>query len=204
MKSLNHTFIAIIPKTKSASKVEHYRPISLCNVTYKIISKILANRLKPHLGFFISPFQMGFVSGRNIHDNNIVSHEIMNYIHKKKGINGCLAIKVDLAKAFDKVEWNVLICILYNLGFSHVFIDWINECLSTPSFSFLINSSPYGNFKPSRGLRYGDPLSPFLFVIYTEPLSRILIMEENLCHLKELKSLEQALPSLIFFMLMTY
>lgn len=82
--SLNHIFIALIPKTKSASKVEHYRPISLCNVTYKIISINLANRLKPHLGSFISPFQMAFVSGMNIHDNNIVSHETMNYIHKKK------------------------------------------------------------------------------------------------------------------------
>lgn len=124
---------------------------------------ILASWLKPHLEKFISPFQMTFIKDRNIHDNNIVPPEIMNYIHRKKEKNGCLAIKVDLAKAFDKVEWNLLLCILSNLGFSETFTGWIKECLSTSSFSFMINGSPFGNLKPIREIRQGDPLSPFLF-----------------------------------------
>lgn len=178
LSALNHTFIALIPKKSTASKIEHYRPISLCNVTYKIISKILANRLKPFLEKFISPFQMAFVNGRNIHDNIIASHEIMNYLHKKKGKKGFLAIKVDIAKAFDKVEWNLLLCILENLGFCPKFAGWIKECISTSSFSFLLNGSPFGMFSPSRGIRQGDPLSPFLFAIYMETLSRFLFLEE--------------------------
>lgn len=104
LKALNSTFIALIPKTSKASRVDHYRPISLCNITYKTISKILANRLKVHLDQFISPYQMAFVCGRNINDNSIISHEIMSYLHKKKGSKGYMAIKVDLAKAFDRVE----------------------------------------------------------------------------------------------------
>lgn len=163
LKALNHTFIALIPKKRSATLVEHYRPISLCNVTYKIISKILANRLRPFLNSFISPFQLAFVKGRNIHDNNIASHEIMNYLHKKKGKIGYMAIKVDLAKAFDKVEWSLLICILNNIGFCSKFTGWIMECISTSSLSFLVNGSPFGLLKPSRGIRQGDPISHFPF-----------------------------------------
>lgn len=184
LKALNSTFIALIPKNKNASRVDHYRPISLCNVTYKTISKILASRLKSHLKNCISPFQMAFVAGRNIHDNSIVSHEIVHYLHKKKGQKAFMAIKIDLIKAFDRVEWSLLICILKNLGFSDQFINLINECLSTSSFSFLISGSPFGNLKPSRGIRQGDPISPFLFVIYIEILSRLLAREEMLNQFK--------------------
>lgn len=187
LKSLNHTFIALIPKSTKASQVDQFRPISLCNVTYKIISKIIANRLKPLLPSFISPFQMAFVPGRNIHDNNIISHEIMDYLHKKKGKNGFMAIKVDLAKAFDKVEWSLLAKILTNLGFCREFVDWILQCITTSSFSFLVNSAPYGMLKPSRGIRQGDPLSHFLFVIYTEILSRMLAYQENIGSFKGVK-----------------
>lgn len=83
LKALNSSFIALIRKSKNASRVDHYRPISLCNLTYKIISKILADRIKAHLKKCISPFQMAFISGRNIHDYVIISHEIMHYLHLK-------------------------------------------------------------------------------------------------------------------------
>lgn len=141
LKALNCTFIALIPKKKKASRVDHFRPISLCNVTYKTVSKIIAHRLKAHLHNCISPFQMAFVAGRNIHDNSIVSHEIMHYLHLKKGPKGFMAIKVDLAKAFDRVEWDLLICILKKFGFCSKFTDWILECISSSSMSFLINGS---------------------------------------------------------------
>lgn len=187
LKALNCTFIALIPKKKKASRVDHFRPISLCNVTYKTVSKIIAHRLKAHLHNCISPFQMAFVAGRNIHDNSIVSHEIMHYLHLKKGPKGFMAIKVDLAKAFDRVEWDLFICIRKKFGFCSKFTDWILECISSSSMSFLINGSPFGNLTPSRGIRQGDPLSPFLFVIYIELLSRMLAKEEQLNHFKGIK-----------------
>ncbi|XP_012850814.1 PREDICTED: uncharacterized protein LOC105970524 [Erythranthe guttata] len=179
LKALNCTFIALIPKGKKASRVDQLRPISLCNVTYKTISKILACRLKSHLNRFISPFQMAFVLGRNIHDNIIISHEVMHYLHHKSGSKGFMAIKIDLTKAFDKVEWSLVLKILNLLGFSNQFVNLIQECISSPSFSFLINGSPFGNLRPSRGIRQGDPISPFLFVIYIELLSRMLAKEEQ-------------------------
>lgn len=187
LKSLNHTFITLIPKSKKGCQVDHYRPISLCNVTYKVISKMIANRLKHFLPLFVSSFQMAFVPGRNIHDNNIISHEIMDYLHKKKGKNGYMAIKVDLSKAFDRVEWSLLATILTNLGFCWNFVNWISQCITTSSLSFLINGVPFGLLKPGRGIRQGDPLSPFLFVIYTEILSRLLAHQENSGHFKGVK-----------------
>lgn len=141
LKALNSTLIALIPKNKKASRVDHFRPISLCNTTYKTISKILAQRLKLHLNKCISPFQMAFVSGRNIPENSIVTHEIMHYLHNKKGQKGFMDIKVDLAKAFDMVEWSMLICILKNLGYNDQFINCIHECISSSNLSFLVDGS---------------------------------------------------------------
>lgn len=187
LKALNSTFIALIPKNKKTSRVDHCRPISLCNATCKTIAKIIAQTVKSFLNKCISSNQLAFVSGRSIHDNYIVTHEIMNYLHKKKGPKGFMAIKVDLAKAFDRVEWNLLICILSQLGFDPIFINWIHECISTTSLSFLINGSPFGNIKPSRGIRQGDPMSPFLYVLYFEILSRLLAREEMLNNFKGVK-----------------
>ncbi|KAL3844844.1 hypothetical protein ACJIZ3_002247 [Penstemon smallii] len=178
LKALNHTLVTLIPKQNHPNQVENFRPISLCNVAYKVISKVLANRLKPLLQKFISPNQTAFVEGRNINENSLISQEIMHYLHKRKGKKGYLAIKVDLSKAYDRVEWELLKVILHNLGVCHRFINLIAQCISTCSFSFLINGSPFGFLKPSRGIRQGDPISPYLFIIYTELLSRLLLKEE--------------------------
>lgn len=98
-----------------------------------------------------------------------------------------MAIKVDLAKAFDRVEWSLLISILKHLGFCNKFCDLIFECISTSSFSLLIIGSPFGYLKPSKGIRQGDPLSPFLFVLYIEILSRMLNRGEQFGHFKGVK-----------------
>lgn len=111
----------------------------------------------------------------------------MNYLHKKTGKKCFMAIKVDLSKAFDRVEWDFLICILTNLGFCKQFTDWILQCLSSSSLSFPINGTPYGLIKPSRGIRQGDPISHFPFVLYTEALSRLLAKEEEAGHFKGIK-----------------
>lgn len=104
--------------------MDHFRQISLWNVTYKTISKILADIIKPQLQTFISPLQTTFVCGRNIHENTIITQEIMNYLHHKKSSKGFMAIKVDLEKAFDRVKWDLLSCIPSNRGFYRKFTCW--------------------------------------------------------------------------------
>jgi hypothetical protein len=174
LREQNHTFITLIPKRLGASSVQHYRPISLCNIIYKIISKLLANRLKPLLSKFISPFQTGFVLGRHIQDNSILAHEMFHTLKSKRGNGGLMAVNIDMEKAFDRMEWSFILSILHKLGFNDKWINWIRLCITTTSFSVLLNGSPFGHFRPSQGLRQGDPLSPFLFIIGTEALSRLL------------------------------
>ena len=104
-KPLNHTFITLIPKVTYPEEVNHFRPISLCNVIYKIISKILVNRLKPLMDKLITPFQNAFIKGRNISDNILIAHEIMNGLRKKRGKKYSFgALKIDMSKAYDKVR----------------------------------------------------------------------------------------------------
>lgn len=98
-----------------------------------------------------------------------------------------MAIKVDIVKAFDSVEWSLLSNILTNLVFCNKFSNWTLQCITTTSLSFLVNGSPFGFLKPERGIRQGDPLSPFLFVIYTEILSRMLVDQEQRGHFKGVK-----------------
>jgi hypothetical protein len=180
LKELNHTNIALIPKIPNPSRVNQFRPISLTNFNYKIISKILANRLKPLLEKIISPNQSAFIKGRSIHDNSILAHEIFHSLKQKKGNGGLMAIKLDMEKAFDLIEWPFLLKILTLLGFHPKWVHWISQCISTASFSILLDGSPFGKFASSRGLRQGDPLSPFLFILSSEILSRLILKHENL------------------------
>jgi hypothetical protein len=180
----NHTFITLVPKQSGSHSVNHFRPISLCNISYKIISKILANRLKVVLPKIISPLQSAFVPGRNIQDNSIIAHELLHSFKLKRGKWGFMFLKIDMEKAFDKMEWNLILAILQSLGFHANWIQWIEACISTTSFSILLNGSPYGQFTPERGLRQGDPLSPFLFILGSEVFSRLMLKEERSGNIK--------------------
>jgi hypothetical protein len=148
LKAMNHTFLALIPKTNAASTVHQFRPISLCNVIYKTISKILANRLKQMLPKLISPWQAGFVPSRLIQDNSIIAHELFHSMKKKKGKGGYIALKVDMEKAFDKMEWSFIDEVLKCFGFSNKWIGWISQRISTLTFSILLNGGSYGFFHP--------------------------------------------------------
>ncbi|KAF7146289.1 hypothetical protein RHSIM_Rhsim04G0067000 [Rhododendron simsii] len=167
--SLNRTNIVLIPKIPTPTKVSQFRPISLCTTIYKVIAKILAKRLCQFLPSIISENQSAFVGGRQITDNVLIAHELTHYIrHKRYGIKGVAAFKLDMAKAYDRVDWRYLEQVLRQLGFHTLWIGWVMECVKTVSFSITVNGEAGESFHPSRGIRQGCPLSPYLFVLCGE------------------------------------
>ncbi|CAL1403199.1 unnamed protein product [Linum trigynum] len=175
LKSLNHTWLTLIPKVDDVETMRQLRPISLCQFVYKIMTKIMAERLASFLTHIISEGQNGFIRDRQIIDNILLGHELMHYLKvKTRGKKGYMALKVDMEKAYDRVEWSFLLAVMNKMGFSSVWQGWILECLRSSSFSVLMNGTPSSYFKPSRGLRQGDPLSPLLFVICTEGFTALL------------------------------
>ena len=154
ISEINKTNIALIPKKNNPTKMTEFRPISLCNVIYKLISKILANRLKSFLPFIISENQSAFTSDRLIIDNVLVAFELMHFLnHKTAGKEGFMAAKLDISKAFDRVEWCFLKRVMEKLGFCSKWVNLIMHCISSVSYSVLINGAVYGSIKPFRGLR---------------------------------------------------
>ncbi|KAF7152227.1 hypothetical protein RHSIM_Rhsim01G0161700 [Rhododendron simsii] len=172
--SVNRTQIVLIPKVHTPTKVSQFRPISLCTTVYKLIAKVLANRLRPFLPSIISENQSAFVGGRQITDNVLLAHELTHYIkHKRSGSQGVAAFKLDMARAYDRVEWSYLERVMVKLGFHQKWIGWVMECIRTVSFSITVNGEPGETFLPSRGIRQGCPLSPYLFLLCGEGFSAL-------------------------------
>ena len=152
-----------------------YQPISLNNVLYRIVFKVLANRLKKILPHIISMSQSAFLPDRLITDNVLVAFETMHCINQRsKGKEGLMAIKLDMSKAFDRIEWFCLERIMEKLGFHDRWISLMMMCIKSVSYSMLLNGEPKGLIHPTRGIRQGDPISPYLFVLCGEGLSAML------------------------------
>ncbi|KAL0378647.1 UNVERIFIED_CONTAM: hypothetical protein Sradi_3170200 [Sesamum radiatum] len=167
LRQLNTTLLALIPKVQLPLHVSDFRPIACCNVMYKAITKILVRRLQEVLHLLIDSSQNAFIPGRSIADNVMLAQELLSGYNQKRLPPRC-TIKVDIQKAYDSVRWDFLLEGLRIFNFPDRFIGWITQCITTATYSLSLNGSIRGFFRGSRGIRQGDPMSPYLFVIIME------------------------------------
>ena len=168
----NSTFLALNPKEENPSSIKRFRPISICNASYKIFSKVLSLRLKPIVWSLISPNQGGFISGRQISDNILMVQEAI-HSSTKRG-EPSMAIILDLANAFDRLSHYFILMVQKKFGFPPTFINQVQSCINSPWIALLVNGRPTDFFKASRGIRQGCPLSPFLYILVVNSFSRRL------------------------------
>lgn len=169
---MNQTLVVLIPKTSSPQDATQFRPIALTNVVVKLITKIIANRLRRVIDKLISPTQCAFIPGRHSTDNVIIAQELIHTMWTKRGRKGFMAAKIDLKKAYDRVHWPFLQRLLAHVGFSQPMVQLIMFSITSASLSILWNGECLDPFMPQRGIRQGDPLAPYLFLLCMEFLGR--------------------------------
>ncbi|MCH94435.1 RNA-directed DNA polymerase (Reverse transcriptase), partial [Trifolium medium] len=186
LPNFNANTLILIPKTSNADTIDQYRPIAMANFKFKIISKVIADRLAQIMPTIISKEQMGFVHGRNIMDCLCLASEAANLLQSKV-FGGNLALKIDVTKASDTLEWSFLLKVLRAFGFCETFCNWIDVILKSATLSISINGKLNGYFQCKKGVRQGDPLSPLLFCIAGDVLSRSItkLVVEGKLHLSK-------------------
>ncbi|KAA3464864.1 reverse transcriptase [Gossypium australe] len=200
VEDINRTLIVLIPKTVAPTNLKNFRPISLCTVLYKIIVKAVANRLQKVLDVCIDASQSAFVPGRLITDNVSLAYEVLHTLkNKRTGRKGYMALKLDMSKAYDRAEWSFIKGVMAKMGFAEGFIDLIFQCISSVQYSILSNGDEGLRFRATRGLRQGDPLSPYLFLFCGKGLSALMRLANQEKRIKGAKVNQEA-PSITHLM----
>lgn len=150
-------------------------PLGLCNTQYKILTQILANRLKPHLTCLISPFQVAFTPGGLFADLFTIVHETMHSLNASKKREGWLILKIDFKKAFDSISWTFIDKILHLYNFLHQYIELLLSCPKNVQYTPIINGKKTASFSPYRGIGQGDPISPYIFILAMQYLTKLII-----------------------------
>ncbi|XP_057248933.1 uncharacterized protein LOC104886993 [Beta vulgaris subsp. vulgaris] len=201
LREWNQSLIVLLPKGPNPEKVTQFRPISLCNTIYKCASKCLVNRLRPLLQDLISEYQSAFIPGRHMDDNILISHELTHVINKHRRGNVHLSgLKLDMNKAYDRVNWVFLLSVLRAYGFPEHWLRLIQQCISIVTYRILVNGQVSEAFTPHYGLRQGDPISPYLFLFCMDILSRMLTQATDIRQFDGIKAHRYAPPiSHLFF-----
>jgi hypothetical protein len=170
--SISEALLTLLPKKEDAETLKDYRPILLIHVMGNLFSKVLANRVAPHLDSLIHHGQSAFIKGRCIHDNFkfVLSSSRLVHAHRLPR----LLLKVDIARSFDSVAWPFLLEVLRHLGFHECWLHWVSVLLSSASMKILLNRSVGDRICHARGMRQGNPLSPLIFLFVMEVLHALI------------------------------
>jgi len=172
LRSINSSFITLIPKVEAPRTANEYRPISLLNSSVKLITKLLANRLQPMITSLVHRNQYGFIRTRTIQDCLAWSLEYLHMCHHSR--KEIVVLKLDFEKAFDKMEHQAMLTIMREKGFQQKWLDWMQTIFSSATSAVLLNGAPGKTLNCLRGVRQGDPLSPLLFVLAADLLQSLI------------------------------
>ena len=173
--TFNSIFVELIPKIDETMTWNSFRPISICNFIYKILTKIITKRIKGGLWRCIDLEQFKFLYGRQILDTIATTQQTLHNIKVKK--MEALVLKLDLVKAYDRVNWNFLRLVLMHIGVGVEEVNWIMGCVESVNFAILVNGEPISFFRIYMGLRQGFPLSPLLLLLVVEGKHRLIKKE---------------------------